>query len=63
MKKLEKYYLMSIELYDRISEFNKQHCQDGLKPIQMTAFVRKGAAIEGEDVAEEIKAKILFRLV
>jgi hypothetical protein len=56
---LEKYYGQSIDLYDRIAEFNKTTDS----PIMLAEYMRKGAAYEDEDIADDIKAKFLYRLV
>ena len=61
-KKLEKYLVRAMDIFDNIFEINERLNKEEKTPIQ-NLILQKAASIENENINDEIKAKFLYRVV
>jgi DNA-binding ferritin-like protein len=63
-KKLEKYLVRVMDIFDNIFEINERLSKEEKQPIQnLNTILLKAASIESENINDEIKAKFLYRVI
>ena len=61
--RIEQHLVEVIELYDALEEVNLRLSDNNEAVVKPLEFINEGSKVQMEEVDEQIKAKLLFRVV